>query len=555
MSPAVMAVSVVIGMAEPRHAFVQASITELGMLFAFALALTRVGRRRPDLPLFLSSSVMIWSLLLSSLQRPHEVNAFGFLAPVVPLALAAFAPLRPHWFLWLGVEVALAHPLALWLAPSPGAMDPWLCGALSLSLAAMASSAARAQRALWSALTRASDRALDAARLKSEFLANMSHEIRTPMTAILGFADELEGELGPRPPDDAAHLSLRTIQRNGEHLLALINGILDLSKIEAGKFSIERSRVSVPELVAEVLQLLGPRAKEKGLLLEATCEGRVPIEIESDAVRLRQILINLVGNAIKFTSAGHVRLRVRLAGPQLELAVEDSGLGLDAREQAIVFEPFTQVQSSAAREFGGTGLGLSLSRRLARLLGGDIEVASAPGRGSCFTLRVATGSLQGVALRPPGPISALDAPRAPAPREARSSLRGRVLVAEDGADNQRLLRAVLTRAGLDVEVVANGELAAERALAAAELGAPYDLVLMDMQMPVLDGYQATARMRAEGYTGPIVALTAHAMAGDREKCLLAGCDDYATKPIARAQLLSQISAQLAKAGAVDQNSP
>jgi CheY-like chemotaxis protein/anti-sigma regulatory factor (Ser/Thr protein kinase) len=366
------------------------------------------------------------------------------------------------------------------------------------------------------------------------------------MTAILGFADELEGELGARADDDSARVSLRTIQRNGEHLLALINGILDLSKIEAGKFSVERSRVAVPELVAEVLQLLGPRAREKGLLLEAECDGPVPAQIESDPVRLRQILINLVGNAIKFTNAGSVRLRLRLAAPLLEIAVEDSGIGLDARQQAIVFEPFTQAQSSPAREFGGTGLGLSLSRRLARLLGGDIEVESAPGRGSCFTLRIATGSLERVPMRPGGPISALAASASPAPRAPFTALRGRVLVAEDGADNQRLLRAILTRAGLEVEVVPNGEVAAERALAALELGAPYDLVLMDMQMPVLDGYQATARLRAQGYAGPIIALTAHAMAGDRERCLLAGCDDYATKPIARAELLEQISAQLAK---------
>jgi CheY-like chemotaxis protein len=380
----------------------------------------------------------------------------------------------------------------------------------------------------------------------------MSHEIRTPMTAILGFADELEAELASRAPEDPARVSLRTIQRNGEHLLALINGILDLSKIEAGKFSIERSRVSVLEVVSHVLQLLGARAREKGLTLEAECDGPVPVEIKSDAVRLRQILINLVGNAIKFTSAGYVRLRLRIAAPDpsaghlLEIAVEDSGIGLDLRQQAIVFEPFTQVQSSAAREFGGTGLGLSLSRRLARLLGGDIEVASAPGRGSTFTLRVATGPLEHVPMLTGGAISALEPLVPTPPRREEGGLLGRVLVAEDGADNQRLLRAILGRAGLEVELVDNGELAVERALAADELGAPYDVVLMDMQMPVLDGYAATQRLRAQGYTGPVIALTAHAMAGDREKCLLAGCDDYATKPIARERLIEQISRQLAK---------
>jgi signal transduction histidine kinase/ActR/RegA family two-component response regulator len=551
-SPAVMLVSVLIGIATAKRALVQAAITEVGLLAAFGLAHSALGRRRPELPLFLGASVMIWSLLLSAWQNPEQVNAFGYLAPVVPLTLAAFAPLPPHWFLLLGAQAAVAHPVVFSLVPSPGALDPWLCAALSLALATMAGSAARGQRAVWSALTSASDQALDAARLKSEFLANMSHEIRTPMTAILGFADELEREIAERGPEDPARVSLRTIQRNGEHLLALINGILDLSKIEAGKFSIERSRVSVLETVSQVLQLLGAHAREKGLTLEAECDGPVPVQIQSDAVRLRQILINLIGNAIKFTPSGRVRLRLRLAAPRsdaghlLEIAVEDTGIGLDPRQQAIVFEPFTQVQSSAAREFGGTGLGLSLSRRLARLLGGDIDVTSAPGRGSCFTLRVATGSLERVPMVTGGVISALEPIVVSVPEKSDASLRGRVLVAEDGADNQRLLRSVLTRAGLEVEIAENGEIASELALAALELGAPYDVILMDMQMPVLDGYTATQRLRAQGYAGPIIALTAHAMAGDREKCLLAGCDDYATKPIARRKLLEQIATLLAK---------
>jgi len=551
-SPAVMGVSVWIGLAEPWGAFLQSCVTQLGLGIAFALACSPLGRRRPEIPLFLGSSVMIWSLLLTSLQQPGQVNAFGFLAPVVPLALAAFAPMQPPLFLWLGIEVAIANAVTLRIAPTPGALDAGLCTALSLALAGMGASAARDQRALWSALTRASDRALDATRLKSEFLANMSHEIRTPMTAILGFADELERELVTRSADDPARVSLRTIQRNGEHLLALINGILDLSKVEAGKFSIERARVAVIEVVGEVLQLLGPRARDKGLALDAACDGPVPETIETDPGRLRQILINLVGNAIKFTSNGHVRVRLSFAAPapyaahQLHFAVEDTGIGLDEQQRAIVFEPFTQVQSSAAREFSGTGLGLSLSRRLARLLGGDIDVESTPGRGSCFTLRVATGSLEHVTMRPGGPLLAFEPTPASASHAQTAALSGRVLVAEDGEDNQRLLRALLTRAGLEVDVVPNGLVAVERALAAAELGAPYDLILMDMQMPVLDGYTATRRLREQGYAGPIVALTAHAMAGDREKCLLAGCDDYATKPIVRATLLAQIAAQLAK---------
>jgi len=551
-SPLVEVVAVIAGMSDPRRALIYDGVTELGIVAAFLLARTRPGLRRPEIPLVLLASVMIVSMLFAPWHLLTEVNAYALLTPVVPLALAAFAPLPPGWFLLLGLEVALLHPVALVQTPSHWALDPWICATLSLSLSTMAATAARSHRALWSALMRARESALDATRLKSEFLANMSHEIRTPMTAILGFADELRIALPVVGENDSARVALETIQRNGEHLLSLINGILDLSKVEAGKLEMARTRFSPIELVADVMELFGPRAREKRLALGARCDGPVPETIHSDAVLLRQILINLLGNAVKFTSEGEVRVVVRLAaqdaaaGHLLEIAVEDTGRGLDPEQQRIVFEPFTQVQSSSTREFSGTGLGLSLSRRLARLLGGDIEVASTPGRGCCFSARIATGPLEGVRMCLPSEIDALVAApskRAPAPA---ITLEGRVLIAEDGADNQRLLGAILTRAGLTVDVVENGEVALERALAAWELGEPFDVVLMDMQMPVLDGYQATQRLRDAGYPGPIVALTAHAMSGDREKCLRAGCDDYATKPVVRADLLACLEAQLAK---------
>ncbi len=507
------------------------------MLAAFLLARTRVGFRRPEIPLLVGSSVMIVSLLLSSWHLTSDVDMYGLLPSVVPLALAVFA---------------LLHPLALAYAPSRWALDPWSCAAISLALAALAASAARSHRSLWDALTRAREKALEATRLKSEFLANMSHEIRTPMTAILGFADELESSLRGSERDDSTRLALRTIQRNGEHLLSLINGILDLSKIEAGKLEVSRSRFSPLELAADVARLFGPKAREKKLRLEARCDGPVPETIQSDAVLLRQILINLVGNAVKFTGEGAVTILVRLAavgaesGYLLEIAVEDTDVGLDPEQQRIAFEPFTQVPGSSTREFSGTGLGLSLARRIARRLGGDVAVESTPGRGNRFAARVATGPLEGVRMCLPGEIDAIikAAPRAVS--QPSDALPGRVLIAEDGPDNQNLLRAIFRRAGLAVDVVANGEQACERALAAFESGEPYDVVLMDMQMPVLDGYQATRRLRDAGYSGPIVALTAHAMSGDREKCLQAGCDDYATKPVSRADLLARIEAQLAK---------
>ena len=551
-APVVEIVAVAAGISEPHRALVYDGATELGILAAFLLARTRPGLRRPDLALLLLASVMIVSLLFASWHLLGEVNVYALLTPVVPLALAAFAPLPPVMFVLLGIEVALLHPIALVYTPSRWALDPWICASLSLSLATMAATAARSHRALWSALLRARENALDATRLKSEFLANMSHEIRTPMTAILGFADELKMALQPSDANDPARLALLTIQRNGEHLLSLINGILDLSKIEAGKLELARSRFSPIELVADVVQLFGPHAREKRLCLEARCDGPVPEAIQSDAGLLRQIVINLVGNAIKFTAAGTVRIVVRLAaqnaavGHLLEIGVDDTGLGLDREQQRIVFEPFTQLQGSSTREFSGTGLGLSLSRRLARLLGGDIDVASTPGRGSCFTVRIATGPLEGVRMCLPSEIEALVAAPAAFAQMPASALRGRVLIAEDGADNQRLLHAILTRAGLTVDLVANGELAVERALAAWEIGEPFDIVLLDMQMPVLDGYQAARRLRDAGYSGSIVALTAHAMSGDRERCLRAGCDDYATKPVVRADLLARLEAQLSK---------
>jgi signal transduction histidine kinase len=552
LSPLVEGVAVAAGVSELRRALIADGATELGILAAFVLARTRPGLRRPELPLLLLATVMIVSLLFASWHLLGDVNVYGLVAPTVPLALAAFAPLRPWHFLLLGVEIALLHPIALVLAPSRWALDPWICASLSLSLAAMAAIAARSHRALWSALVSARERALDATRLKSEFLANMSHEIRTPMTAILGFADELKLTLSASDASDPARTALDTIQRNGQHLLSLINGILDLSKIEAGRFEVVRTRFSPLELIADVVQLLGPRAREKRLLLEASCDGPVPETLYSDAVLLRQIVINLAGNAIKFTPAGSVRLVIRLAatasaaGHQLEIAVIDTGVGLDREQQRIVFEPFTQVQGAATREFSGTGLGLSLSRRLARLLAGDIELDSQPGRGSTFRVRIATGPLEGVRMCLPHEIDALVAAPLARPQTAPAALRGRVLIAEDGADNQRLIEAILTRAGLSVDVVANGEIACERALAAWELGEPFDVILMDMQMPVLDGYGATRRLREAGYPGSIVALTAHAMSGDREKCLRAGCDDYASKPVVRAELLARLEIQLAK---------
>jgi len=378
--------------------------------------------------------------------------------------------------------------------------------------------------------------ALEGNRAKSDFLANMSHEIRTPMTAILGYADLL---LDPTITEGDRSAHVETIRRNGSHLLQIVNDILDLSKIEAGKMTVELLPCSLPQVIAEVASLMRLRAKEKGIGFEVCFVGRIPQSIQTDTLRLRQIVLNLVGNAIKFTELGSVRIVVRCDdadGPSPKLAIEvvDTGIGLSPEELGGLFKPFTQADASTTRRFGGTGLGLTICKRLASLLGGDLTVDSSRGRGSVFKLVVPTGDLRAVKMLE----SAAEAMLAPEKKsaEVRSAAGIRILLAEDGPDNQRLISTYLRRAGADVTIVDNGRLAVDAALATG-----FDVILMDMQMPVLDGYGATSLLRREGYTGSIVALTAHAMAGDRERCVRAGCDDFVTKPIARDLLIETVS--------------
>ena len=399
---------------------------------------------------------------------------------------------------------------------------------------------------------RSEEAARSANRSRSEFLANMSHEIRTPMTAILGYTDALIEEHSA--PGKSVEM-LAIIKRNGEYLLQLLNDILDLSKIDAGKLDIRKTVFSPCEIVADVASLMRARANEQGLALHIENGGPVPRTIESDAIRLRQVLVNLVGNAIKFTEQGSVRIVTRLLREDddrsmIEFAVLDTGIGMTTDQIAILFRPFTQVDGSVTRRFGGTGLGLTISRRLAKMLGGDISVESTAGQGSVFSVSVAIGSLTGVEMvDEPGEVR-LDKPEdVPITPLRGDELACRVLVAEDGPDNQRLIRCVLEKAGADVTTAENGRIAVELAFGAVEQGRPFEVILMDMQMPVLDGYAATRQLRERGYTGAIVALTAHAMAGDREKCIAAGCDDYATKPLNRTALIETVQKQAARPSA------
>ena len=392
--------------------------------------------------------------------------------------------------------------------------------------------------------------AQEASRLKSEFLANVSHEIRTPMTALLGYT-ELLADLDLAPGERAECLA--TVRRNGEHLVAIVNDVLDLSKIESGRMTVERIACAPHALVAEVSALLRPRATQSGLGFEVAYRGPLPQTIHTDPTRLRQILLNLIGNAIKFTPRGSVRLEVGLEDDgsprRLRFDVIDTGIGLSAAQQERLFTAFTQADASTTRRFGGTGLGLAISKRLAVMLGGDLSVRSVPGQGSTFSLTVEPGTLAGVHLldHPPAVPAVAASPAALADDPV--ELRGRILLAEDSLDARRLIARHLRTAGAEVETAENGAVACELVLRAAGAGKPYDLVLMDMQMPELDGYAATARLRAAGYRGAIVALTAHAMEGERQRCRAAGCDDFATKPILRRALLGIARTYLAPVSA------
>jgi signal transduction histidine kinase/DNA-binding response OmpR family regulator len=378
---------------------------------------------------------------------------------------------------------------------------------------------------------------------KSQFLANMSHEIRTPLTAILGFAENL---LDPEMPEAERRSAAKTIVRNGEHLVQIINDILDLSKIEAGRMDVERLRFSPAQLISDVTSVMRVRANSRNLALHLNWLTPLPESIESDPTRLRQILINLVGNAIKFTHHGSVDVRVALQTegltPRLVCSIVDTGIGMTPAQMSLLFQPFSQADQSTTRQYGGTGLGLSISRRLARMLGGDVTAQSQPGRGSTFEVNVDTGSLEGIRwlADPNEGIESMEE----ASHSTLIALRGHILLAEDSPDNQLLISAFLRKTGVEVTLAENGQIACDKALAAQHAGTPFDVVLMDMQMPVLDGYQATQILRKSGYSYPIIALTANAMQSDRQRCFESGCNDYATKPINRQQLIHQISAQL-----------
>jgi signal transduction histidine kinase/CheY-like chemotaxis protein/HPt (histidine-containing phosphotransfer) domain-containing protein len=401
--------------------------------------------------------------------------------------------------------------------------------AIAVSINMLAEELDEAQRRLVEA--KASAEAATVA--KSRFLAQMSHEIRTPLTALLGFADILAA---PSLGDSDRINYAMIVRRNGEHLLSVINDILDLSRIEAQRLQLEPLDCSPVQILADIESLMRARATERGLDFEVRLDSPVPAVLRTDPTRLRQVLLNVIGNAIKFTERGSVRVLVRFdpLSSLLRVDVVDTGIGMTPEQLARLFRPFEQADLSMTRRFGGSGLGLAISRGLAVALGGEITVASAPGEGSRFSVALPVQVAAGVPLLAELSAARRAAAAAPVPAAAFS---GNVLLAEDGPDNQILVTTLLRQLGLSVAVAANGEVAVERALGAWRGGTPYDLVFMDMQMPVMDGYEATRQLRAARYPGPVVALTAHAMEGERERCVGAGCDEYVRKPIERSNLL------------------
>lgn len=394
-----------------------------------------------------------------------------------------------------------------------------------------------------------------ASQAKTQFLASVSHELRTPLTAILGYCELLMDEA---VGNEKQFESLQIVKRNGEHLLEVVNNLLDLSKLEAGGAEAAREPCAVGELVRDICARMAGQAKSKGISLTYQLADDLPPTLATDPNCLRQILLNLISNAIKFTEQGSVRVAARQGagpenGPRLVLEVTDTGIGIPQQRLAEIFEPFMADGPWPACTGKGMHLGLAVSKRLAELLGGEIGVESEPGKGSTF--RVAIPLRRDPAPRQAEPASRPTENPAPEPTQPETpapspyNLACKILLVEDSSDNQRFLAAVLRIAGATVTTVENGREAvdllcalpgSQHSPARSDQG-PFDLILMDMQMPQMDGYTATRILRESGCQTPIIALTARALAGDREKCLAAGCDDYLPKPVDRKKLLALVA--------------
>ncbi|MBN2314719.1 MAG: response regulator [Sedimentisphaerales bacterium] len=386
-------------------------------------------------------------------------------------------------------------------------------------------------------LTSALEEAEKADKAKSEFLANMSHEIRTPMNSVIGFSEVLAQE----DLTEEQHKYVNLIWRSGKNLMRIINDILDFSKIEAGKLEMDMVECAISQTLADVDEMLRPMAQDKGLEFKILQSGQLPATICTDPERLHQCLVNLVSNAVKFTDKGYVHIKVshehyRDNIPYIRFDVEDSGIGIKVHDRERIFESFTQADGSTRRKYGGTGLGLAITGHLARLLGGELTVQSEEGKGSTFSLAIpAKHDLPRSVASKIESNSRIDRSDVKKEKIEECRLSGHVLVAEDVETNQILAKALLGRMGLNVAIAADGHEAVQKALSDE-----FDLIFMDIQMPGMDGFEATRELRRKGLKTPIIALTAHAMKGDDQKCFEAGCNDYLSKPLERIRLLEKV---------------
>ena len=385
-------------------------------------------------------------------------------------------------------------------------------------------------------------------RSRGHFLSRMSHAIRSPMTSVLGYTDLL---LDTQTSDAERSEYLHVIRRNGEDVLTTLGDLVDLFRLQSGNIALERIEISPFEIIHEVASYTRDDALERSLGFDVEYEGKVPEKIVTDVERVRQVLVTLVSNAIQFTSSGRIHIVTKLTDAEasgqrlLQFNVVDSGVGMNPEQSETVFDAFSSSGHGESRATGGTGLGLAISRQLACLLGGDLKVESTMGSGSCFSLTIDPGPLNNVKLVEKRTSSSRSLPATPEEEPVPvTNLSGRVLVAEDTADVRHWLCGILRKTGLGVEAAENGEAAYDMALAARELGQEFNVILMDMQMPVLSGYEATRKLRERGYQGIIIALTSHAMEGDREECIRAGCDSYAVKPIDRVELVTRLASYL-----------